>query len=264
MKTNNILPHILVLMVLLSCNHDETQKMEKMDVTIPSDLGGINLGSFIAPPGTVGVLSENGNRLTYFLPEGYVYAGLNQEGEVLTLNSGCYECFSKCNQGCDVVNLGGNIGCSRCTDVNADCTGRPCSDVMYSLSDAGLINLKAGISLIQDMELIKTLRTDLPSHIVLEKMNEVTTEIDRFINQIWKDRSDKSNGKWAVVNFFGAAARMWVPADLKGARLMDEGGTSCKCAEGSGCVYEAIYRMGIKIGEMCRSNRLQPISDDYR
>jgi|DewCreStandDraft_4_1066084.scaffolds.fasta_scaffold34027_3 hypothetical protein len=252
MKTNNILSHILVLMALLSCNHDETQKMEKMDVAIPSDLGGINLGSFIAPPGTVGVLSEDGNRLTYFLPEGYVYAGLSQEGEVLALNSGCYECYSKCNQGCDVVNLGGQIGCSRCTD-RQECTGRSC-DIFYSLSDAGIINLKGGISLIHDAQVIETLRTDLPSIKVLERIEEVSNEIDRFVNQVWKDKTDKNNGKWAVVNFFGAAARMWVPADLQGARLMDEGGTSCNCAEGSGCVYEAIYRMGIKVGEMCRSN----------
>lgn len=254
MKINPVLFQVLLMAGLLACNTDESQKVQLVEVAIPQDLGGINLGDFVAPNGTIASLSEDGSRLSYILPEGYVFAGLNKEGEVVVLNAGCYECVSTCKQGCDVVNLGGNIGCSRCTDVNTACIGRSCSDVMYALSDAGLINLKAGISLIQDIEVVKTLRTDLPSHAVLEKMNEVTTEIDRFLNQVWKDKTDKGNGKWALVNFFGATARMWVPADLKGARLMEDGGTSCNCAEGSGCVYEAIYRMGIKVGEMCRSN----------
>ncbi|GIV38086.1 MAG: hypothetical protein KatS3mg032_2465 [Cyclobacteriaceae bacterium] len=248
---------IIVLMVLagFSCSDEPSQQVREDLTAIPEDLGGILLGSFVAPAGTRAVLSDNGRKLTYTLPEGYVYAGIGKNGNLETFTSGCYQCTSSCSSGCDVIRLGDQIGCSAC-DPNSTgskvCSGSPC-DVQYAVEHGGLVNTKAGISFVSSADELKSLRNDLPTWQVLEKMEEVQLALNKFIDEVWDNNLNPQSGKWVVVNFFGAAAKMLVPANYTAARTLNAQGTSCNCVQGSGCSYEAIYRMGIKVGEICRS-----------
>lgn len=247
----------LIMLAGSSCSEEATKRLDDDLTAIPEDLGGIYLGYFVGPAGTQAVLSKDGSVLTYRLPEGYVYAGIGENGELITLNSGCYQCTSSCSKGCDVVRLGDMVGCSACDENSPGskvCTGSPC-DVMYQLEQAGLVNLKTGISVINHIDSVKDLRHDLPSWEVLEKIEAVQQELNHFVEEVWGNNFNAENGKWVVVNFFGAAARFLVPADYAAsARTVEAEGTSCSCKQGDGCTYEAIYRMGIKIGEICHSN----------
>ncbi len=247
--------HFFIVLLVFSCSDEQNTKVNDDLTAIPDDLGGLYLGGFVAPPGTKAVLSDGGRVLTYTLPEGYVYAGLGKDQSLVTLTSGCYQSTSYCNNGCDVVRLGDTVGCSAC-DPNSTgskvCTGSPC-DVMQMMDEGGIVNTLAGIKFVERAADISGLRNDLPAWKVLEKMEVVQNELSRFITETWGDRVLAEDGKWVVVNFFGAAAKMLVPSDYATARTLSAQNTSWNCTQGSGCTYEAVYRMGIKVGEICRS-----------
>lgn len=197
---------LLSLALFSYCNEENPVDVQTalVDLTLPNDLGGINLGPFIAPAGTKAIITDNGSTLKYELPEGYVYAGLNEAGDLVVQTAGCYQCTSPCSSGCDVVKFGDAIGCSSC-DKNSTgdktCTGKPC-DIIYLLNKGGLLDLHKGISMIDDLDEVKKLRNDIPSYEVLSKMPEVEAEINRFIEKVWKgEEFNEENGSLTLVNF---------------------------------------------------------------
>jgi hypothetical protein len=251
---------LVLALSIFSCSDEGPKDIQTtiVDVTLPEDLGGINLGPFIAPAGTKAIITNQGGTLRYELPDDYVYAGLNEGGDLVMLTAGCYECSSPCSSGCDVVKLGDTVGCSTC-DKNSTgdktCTGKPC-DIIYSLNNGGLLDLQAGISIVKDTDEAKKLRADMPTYEVLSKIPDVEAEIIRFIEDAWKgEEFIEENGSLVLVNFFGARALMLVPnKKVSGSSLRTEG-TSCNCTSGtSGCDYEGIYKGLIKVGETCRAN----------
>ena len=265
---------VIMLMVifgifLTSCNTKEKDGLLSSasaiesfrNTSIPKDMGGLKYGGLTLPDGTTSNLSQNNSKLSMKLPKGVVFAALVHD-EVISSEEGGYTCTSDCSGGCDVVKLGGEIGCSACPKESPQvCTGQhdTGADSFPFGRGGGFIDLRQGISFVETINPDDQL--DGPSWDVLLKHPDVEKNFERFFQSLWLEDSPKAqNSKLAVVNVYGTFIRMYVPKNMEensriANAILSGERVTCKCSsDESGCVYQEITTSGwpkIKIGDRC-------------
>ena len=253
-----------IVVCFTACNSEPPQKeLPFVDLTIPEKFEGFAVGGYITPTGTTAKVKRTGNRsvMTFEFRDGLIRVGRNVNGDVVAQFGGTYTCTSNCGWGCDVVNFGGDVGCSSCKDekgkiTTGTCTGTHSEDDSERLiyDDSGFIDLNKGISIILNSEEMDDENfISIPTWKVMSQIPEVSSELTRFMTAMWGETEiTTSNSKSAVVNFFGAKAVLSIPADAIVNGRISSGTPSCSCDSGSsGCTLEEIRKFGVKVGYMC-------------
>ncbi|MFY0687525.1 MAG: hypothetical protein JXQ90_10195 [Cyclobacteriaceae bacterium] len=246
-----------------ACKKDSDPKKEELisfETQIPEDFAGYDVGGYLTPEGTTAKLSQSGGRLEFHFREGLMRIGLNQNGRFVSSGGGTYTCTSDCSSGCDVVSMGGEVGCSSCPKgETAACTGSWSGDdpEQFIKEGAGFIDLYQGISLIDkpDFESMETL-TSAPWDVMIQ-VDGVQEQLDQFILDLWGDQEiGEVATQNVLVNLFGTKGYLKVPAETAARINAIEGEPSCNCSSGSNdCTLEEIETEAkVMVGYRCISS----------
>ena len=129
MKISKLIALICLSVFLLpACQENFRQEanfnIEESLIKIPENMGGINFGGYILPEGTMSSVSADKGRIAVSLADNFIYIA-SDNGKILLADEGGYTCTSKCANGCNVVKLGNEIGCSACPKESSEkCIGQ--------------------------------------------------------------------------------------------------------------------------------------------
>ena len=245
----------LGLLLFVACNSQNSDDDISIDKpSFPVDASGIAFGNVVLPAGTVSEVSNDGGTVELILPEGVFYLG-KVDNELVMANSGCWSCSGSCT-GCDVVNLGGEVGCTACkTGFIETCVGSSCDGLSsFSAKGGGLIDMNKGISIINNQEELNDALKNNPDWETLIQHPVISNEIDNFLSELWGGSEiDTENADLIPVNIFGTVVRLFSP---KNKSINNKSlAVTCSCASGSsGCDYQKIMKGFIHVGDKCAAN----------
>jgi len=253
MKKLIIYTILLVGLSVFSCSrvNEEEKTLENQVSLLPQDLTGLKIFGIELPKGTT-LFDSNKSLIRFRLPKNYIYGGVTKTGEYFYSRIGSYTCTSVCTDGCDVVAIGEDIGCSACSDNN-QCVGKRNEETLEKGFGegirGGIIDLSKGIKFIekQDHEIVNSVDLD-----ILMNNPTVKDELNRFLLKYSSLSESQKNKKLVLVDFYGQKISLFVDSSMNMAGKIG-GEPTCNCDQGEGCALEEIKGVFGPLGYKCIS-----------
>lgn len=271
---------VMLSLFPFACNKEQvkvgisSEDLTKLPSVVTSNYQLVWEGLMLPEQTKIIIEEEQGRRSAKFIfPENIKLVLRHQDNSISLQTYGCYTCTGSCDDGCDVVKLGDEVGCTACKDDDSKtCTGKSCLSALSA--KAGFIDMNAGISLIKKSEVEKVnFINSSPDWEVLSKIPEVQEALAMLNMKYYgvaspsKD-SEQMERKAYLINLFGSPAVYYIPTSYfknhPQSKVEDEyeelegeeanNNVKCNCESGSsGCTKEAIKNLGITVGYKCKS-----------